>query len=166
MTITVEGTDITVLAEVAQQLGQGRVRRVHEADRRPQARHRGAQPRPRHPGARRRPHLGHVWNVWGEVLDGDNAEFADIERWDIHRPAPAFDALEPSKRVFETGIKVIDLLTPYVAGGKIGLFGGAGVGKTVLITEMIRRGPRTTVVCRCSPELASAPVRAPTSCSR
>ncbi|MEZ5218954.1 MAG: F0F1 ATP synthase subunit beta [Ilumatobacteraceae bacterium] len=139
MTITVEGTDITVLAEVAQQLGQGRVRRVHEADRRPQARHRGAQPRPRHPGARRRPHPRPRVERGGEVLDGDNAEFADIERWDIHRPAPAFDALEPSKRVFETGIKVIDLLTPYVAGGKIGLFGGAGVGKTVLITEMIRR---------------------------
>ena len=65
--------------------------------------------------------------------------FADMERWEIHRPAPSFDALEPSARMFETGIKVIDLLTPYVAGGKIGLFGGAGVGKTVLITEMINR---------------------------
>ena len=62
-----------------------------------------------------------------------------MERWEIHRAAPAFDALEPSARMFETGIKVIDLLTPYVAGGKIGLFGGAGVGKTVLITEMINR---------------------------
>ena len=62
-----------------------------------------------------------------------------MERWEIHRDAPAFDALEPSARMFETGIKVIDLLTPYVAGGKIGLFGGAGVGKTVLITEMINR---------------------------
>jgi F-type H+/Na+-transporting ATPase subunit beta len=83
--------------------------------------------------------LGHVWNVWGDVLDGNNSDFQDIERWDIHRPAPAFDTLEPSKRMFETGIKVIDLLTPYLAGGKIGLFGGAGVGKTVLITEMINR---------------------------
>ena len=62
-----------------------------------------------------------------------------MERWEIHRDAPTFDALEPSARMFETGIKVIDLLTPYVAGGKIGLFGGAGVGKTVLITEMINR---------------------------
>ena len=62
-----------------------------------------------------------------------------MERWEIHRDAPSFDALEPSARMFETGIKVIDLLTPYVAGGKIGLFGGAGVGKTVLITEMINR---------------------------
>jgi len=62
-----------------------------------------------------------------------------MERWDIHRDAPLFDALEPSRQLFPTGIKVIDLLTPYLAGGKIGLFGGAGVGKTVLITEMINR---------------------------
>ena len=62
-----------------------------------------------------------------------------MERWDIHRPAPDFDTLEPKAKMFETGIKVIDLLTPYLQGGKIGLFGGAGVGKTVLITEMIRR---------------------------
>jgi F-type H+-transporting ATPase subunit beta len=62
-----------------------------------------------------------------------------MERWDIHRDAPLFDALEPSRRMFTTGIKVIDLLTPYLSGGKIGLFGGAGVGKTVLITEMINR---------------------------
>ena len=61
------------------------------------------------------------------------------ERWDIHREAPAFDTLEPKAVVFPTGIKVIDLLTPYVQGGKIGLFGGAGVGKTVLIQEMINR---------------------------
>ena len=60
-------------------------------------------------------------------------------RWDIHREPPPFDTLESSAQVFETGIKVIDLLTPYKTGGKIGLFGGAGVGKTVLITEMIRR---------------------------
>ena len=59
--------------------------------------------------------------------------------WEIHRPAPDFDTLEPQKIVFPTGIKVIDLLTPYLQGGKIGLFGGAGVGKTVLITEMINR---------------------------
>src|SRR5690606_6436105 len=59
--------------------------------------------------------------------------------WEIHREAPDFDTLEPKKQVFQTGIKVIDLLTPYLQGGKIGLFGGAGVGKTVLITEMINR---------------------------
>jgi F-type H+-transporting ATPase subunit beta len=83
--------------------------------------------------------LGHIWNVWGEALDEAPEGFDQMERWAIHRDAPDFDALEPSARVFPTGIKVIDLLTPYVAGGKIGLFGGAGVGKTVLITEMINR---------------------------
>src|SRR5207344_1974984 len=61
------------------------------------------------------------------------------DRWDIHRPAPDFDTLEPKRLMFESGIKVIDLLTPYLQGGKIGLFGGAGVGKTVLIQEMIQR---------------------------
>ena len=80
-----------------------------------------------------------MWNVWGDALDEPPEGYADMERWEIHRDAPDFDALEPSARMFETGIKVIDLLTPYVAGGKIGLFGGAGVGKTVLITEMINR---------------------------
>ena len=83
--------------------------------------------------------LGNVWNVWGEALDTQPEGLDEMERWDIHRPAPTFDSLEPSARMFETGIKVVDLLTPYVAGGKIGLFGGAGVGKTVLITEMINR---------------------------
>ena len=63
----------------------------------------------------------------------------DAERWEIHRSAPSFDSLEPKAQMFETGVKVIDLLTPYLQGGKIGLFGGAGVGKTVLITEMINR---------------------------
>ena len=84
--------------------------------------------------------LGHVTNVIGEPLDVPELDASKIEdHWDIHRPAPDFDALEPKKEVFETGIKVIDLLTPYLRGGKIGLFGGAGVGKTVLIQEMIRR---------------------------
>ena len=81
--------------------------------------------------------LGHVFNVIGEPLDVPSVD-ADTY-WDIHRPAPAFDTLEPKAIMFETGIKVIDLLTPYLQGGKIGLFGGAGVGKTVLITEMINR---------------------------
>ena len=83
--------------------------------------------------------LGHVWNVWGEALDAEDGYADGLERWDIHRSAPGFDTLEPNAKMFETGIKVIDLLTPYLQGGKIGLFGGAGVGKTVLITEMIRR---------------------------
>jgi F-type H+/Na+-transporting ATPase subunit beta len=89
---------------------------------------------------------GHVWNVTGDVLDVDPStiEITEIEgapngRWPIHRPAPKFDQLESKTEMLETGIKVLDLLTPYVTGGKIGLFGGAGVGKTVLIQEMIYR---------------------------
>ena len=83
---------------------------------------------------------GRVFNVTGEVLNGKPGEKIEItERWPIHRNPPAFDQLESKTQMFETGIKVIDLLTPYVLGGKIGLFGGAGVGKTVLIQEMIYR---------------------------
>jgi F-type H+-transporting ATPase subunit beta len=84
--------------------------------------------------------LGHVFNTTGECLNLKGDEVLEVgERWGIHRPAPAFDQLESKTVMFETGIKVIDLLTPYVQGGKIGLFGGAGVGKTVLIQEMIAR---------------------------
>ena len=87
--------------------------------------------------------LGHVFNMLGEPLNLEEGETLDIkERWGIHRKAPAFDQLESKTQMFETGIKVIDLLTPYVQGGKIGLFGGAGVGKTVLIQEMIARVAR------------------------
>ena len=82
---------------------------------------------------------GKVFNVLGEVLNGDGKKIEIKERWPIHRKPPAFDQLESKTQLFETGIKVIDLLTPYVQGGKIGLFGGAGVGKTVLIQEMIQR---------------------------
>ena len=83
---------------------------------------------------------GHVWNVVGECLNLKDGEQLEInERWGIHREPPAFDQLEPKTQMMATGIKVIDLLTPYVQGGKIGLFGGAGVGKTVLIQEMIIR---------------------------
>ncbi|WP_031029460.1 F0F1 ATP synthase subunit beta [Streptomyces sp. NRRL WC-3725] len=80
---------------------------------------------------------GKVFNTLGEVLNVD--EPYEGERWSIHRKAPNFDELESKTEMFETGVKVIDLLTPYVKGGKIGLFGGAGVGKTVLIQEMIYR---------------------------
>lgn len=82
---------------------------------------------------------GHVWNVTGEVLNDDPTSLTITERWPIHRDPPAFDELQPETTMLETGIKVLDLLTPYVQGGKIGLFGGAGVGKTVLIQEMIYR---------------------------
>ncbi len=80
--------------------------------------------------------LGRVWNVLGEPVD-DKPAPKDAERWSIHRDPPAFADLTPKVEIFETGIKVIDLIAPYVRGGKIGLFGGAGVGKTVLIQELI-----------------------------
>jgi F-type H+/Na+-transporting ATPase subunit beta len=82
---------------------------------------------------------GHVFNALGVPLDVPLASLDVKERWSIHRDPPPLDQLEPKTEMFVTGIKVIDLLTPYVRGGKIGLFGGAGVGKTVLIQEMIRR---------------------------
>src|SRR6266567_2862884 len=84
--------------------------------------------------------LGHVWNVIGKPLDTANVEVKD--RWPIHREPPPFNELEPKVEMFETGIKVIDLVEPYVKGGKIGMFGGAGVGKTVVIQEMIYRVAR------------------------
>ncbi len=87
--------------------------------------------------------LGKVFNATGDCLNLEEGQTLEVsERWGIHRTAPAFDQLEPKTQMFETGIKVIDLLTPYVQGGKIGLFGGAGVGKTVLIQEMIARVAR------------------------
>src|SRR2546423_3843695 len=83
---------------------------------------------------------GHVFNTIGDVLNLKEGEKFEVkERWAIHRHAPAFADLEPKTEMLETGIKVLDLLAPYVKGGKIGLFGGAGVGKTVLIQEMIYR---------------------------
>jgi len=80
--------------------------------------------------------LGRIFNVLGEVIDQGEPVVTE-QKWPIHRPAPDFDQLDPTEQVFETGIKVVDLLAPYVKGGKIGLFGGAGVGKTVLIQELI-----------------------------
>ncbi|MFC9254460.1 F0F1 ATP synthase subunit beta [Amycolatopsis thailandensis] len=84
---------------------------------------------------------GHVYNALGECLD-EPGYGEDLERWGIHRNPPSFDQLEGKTKMLETGLKVVDLLTPYVEGGKIGLFGGAGVGKTVLIKEMITRVAR------------------------
>ncbi len=81
--------------------------------------------------------LGRLFNLLGDPIDEGAALPADTEKWPIHRPAPAFEELEPTTEVLETGIKVIDLLAPYVKGGKVGLFGGAGVGKTVVILELI-----------------------------
>src|ERR687891_105875 len=82
--------------------------------------------------------LGHLYNVLGDSIDESSIP-DDVEHWPIHRPPPKFEDLEPKTEMFETGIKVIDLLEPYVQGGKIGMFEGAGVGKTVLIQEMINR---------------------------
>src|SRR4051794_35621116 len=81
--------------------------------------------------------LGRVWNVLGDPVDNKPAAPEGTERWAIHRDPPSFESLSPTTEIFETGIKVIDLIAPYVRGGKVGLFGGAGVGKTVLIQELI-----------------------------
>jgi F-type H+-transporting ATPase subunit beta len=141
MDIELEGETITVTAEVAQQIGEGRCRAVclKPTD----GLRRGTIVRNTGHGITvpvGDETLGHVWNVIGEQLDVEKTGVVEVkERWEIHRDAPAFDQLEPKAQMFETGIKVIDLLEPYVQGGKIGLFGGAGVGKTVLIQEMINR---------------------------
>ena len=141
LTIVVDGEPIAVMAEVAQQIGESRVRAIclkptDGLTRGTEVRNLGrGLTMPVGEGM-----LGHVTNVVGQPLDVPELDADKIEDyWDIHREAPGFDALEPKREVFETGIKVIDLLTPYLRGGKIGLFGGAGVGKTVLIQEMIRR---------------------------
>src|ERR1700748_2056740 len=89
---------------------------------------------------------GHVFNVLGEPLDVPASSLKITERWGIHRDPPPFDQLEARTEILETGIKVIDLLTPYLRGGKVGLFSGAGVGKTVLIQEMIARIARGAAV--------------------
>ena len=139
MDLDLEGTTVTVTGEVAQQIGEGRVRCVcmQPTD----GLVRGAEVRNTGRGISvpvGEVVLGHIFNVLGQPLDTD--DIGEVkERWDIHRNPPAFDQLEPSAKMLETGIKVIDLLEPYVEGGKIGLFGGAGVGKTVLIQEMINR---------------------------
>ncbi len=136
--VTVDDEVVHVRAEVAQQIGEGRVRAI--ALKPTDGLVRGAPVRNTGQGITMPvgdATLGHVFNVIGEPLDVPSVD-ADTY-WEIHRPAPAFDTLEPKSIMFETGIKVIDLLTPYLQGGKIGLFGGAGVGKTVLITEMISR---------------------------
>ncbi|HEX2039119.1 MAG TPA: F0F1 ATP synthase subunit beta [Acidimicrobiales bacterium] len=141
--IEVEGKVITVVAEVAQHIGESRVRAI--AMKPTDGLTRGALVRntgrgisvPVGPQT-----LGHVFNVIGEPLDTGGEPITGDDRWEIHRPAPPFDELEPQSKMFETGLKVVDLLEPYVQGGKIGLFGGAGVGKTVLILEMITRVAR------------------------
>jgi len=88
-----------------------------------------------------KPTLGRIFNVLGQPIDTDEPVEAD-ERWPIHRDPPGLDALEPTTEIFETGLKVVDLIAPFIKGGKVGLFGGAGLGKTVLIQELIRNVAR------------------------
>ncbi|HVF74418.1 MAG TPA: F0F1 ATP synthase subunit beta, partial [Acidimicrobiales bacterium] len=139
---TEQGT-IVVTAEVAQHIGESRVRAI--AMKQTDGLKRGTPVRNTGKGISvpvGSATLGHVFNVIGETLDTGGEMIEGDARWEIHRPAPPFDELEPQSKMFETGLKVVDLLEPYVQGGKIGLFGGAGVGKTVLILEMITRVAR------------------------
>jgi len=137
---TLEGETDVITCEVAQHIGDGVVRTI--ALKPTDGLIRGTpventgQPItvPVGPGT-----LGHVYNVLGEPLDVAADTITYDDRWPIHREPPPFEELEARTQMFETGIKVIDLLEPYVQGGKIGMFGGAGVGKTVIIQEMIYR---------------------------
>ena len=106
---------------------------------------------------------GRLFNVVGEAIDGIGAVDTG-KTYPIHREAPKFEDLTTSTEVLFTGIKVIDLIEPYAKGGKIGLFGGAGVGKTVLIQERSTTSPRATAATRCSPVWVSAPAKG-TTCS-
>src|SRR5690554_302148 len=139
MEFTVAGETRKVIAEVAQHLGDSKVRAVAMAP--TDGLVRGTEvidtgsPITVPVGDQT---LGHIFNVWGESLDAPDLDFSE-PRWPIHRNPPSFEEVEPQNKVFETGIKVLDLICPYLQGGKIGLFGGAGVGKTVLIQEMINR---------------------------
>jgi F-type H+-transporting ATPase subunit beta len=138
--VAVGGETRRVVAEVAQHLGGGRVRAV--AMKPTDGLVRGTDVLdtgapisvPVGPET-----LGHIFNVLGETLDVPEGSLTTSARWPIHRPAPPFEDIGAQREMFETGIKVIDLLEPYVRGGKIGMFGGAGVGKTVVIQEMIHR---------------------------
>ncbi len=127
----------TVVAEVAQHIGDNVVRCI--AMRPTEGLHRGIQavdtgaPTSVPVGDSC---LGRVFNLLGQTID-EGEQVTDAQRWPIHRPAPQYDQQEPATEILETGIKVVDLICPYAKGGKIGLFGGAGVGKTVLIMELI-----------------------------
>ncbi len=134
------GQDIQLVAEVQQHIGRGQVRAVSMSSTDGVTRGMDVvdtgQPITVPVGV---PALGRILNVLGEPVDekGPVGNGGDVDRWPIHRPAPRFEHLEPKTEIFETGIKVVDLLAPYVKGGKTGLFGGAGVGKTVIIMELI-----------------------------
>ncbi len=135
---TDSGQEIDLVAEVQQHIGRGQVRAVSMSSTDGVMRGmdavdtRSAITVPVGEAA-----LGRILNVLGEPVDQEGAISSDVDRWPIHRMPPKFDELEPKTEIFETGIKVVDLLAPYVKGGKTGLFGGAGVGKTVIIMELI-----------------------------
>src|SRR3954466_572247 len=142
-TIDVGGDHTVVTAEVAQHIGESRVRAI--AMKPTDGLRRGTPVRNLGRGIEvpvGSATLGHVFNVIGEPLDTKGESVNADTYWDIHRDPPRFEDLEPQSKMFETGLKVVDLLEPYARGGKIGLFGGAGVGKTVLILEMITRVAR------------------------
>ncbi len=135
----VKGTHVRVTGEVQQHLGGGRVRCVALGS--TDGMTRGMQVLDT--GAALsvpvgKETLGRVFNVLGEAIDG-RGRVSSAEKWPIHRHAPALENLSSKTELFETGIKVVDLLTPFVRGGKAGLFGGAGLGKTVILTELIAR---------------------------
>src|ERR687891_134314 len=136
---TLEGDTQTIVCEVAQHIGESTVRAIAMSPtdgvvRGSTVRNTGTPiAMPVGPNV-----LGHVYNVLGQPLDTDSVDAED--RGATHRHPPLFEDLEPRTEMFETGIKVIDLLEPYVQGGKVGMFGGAGVGKTVIIQEMIETG--------------------------
>ena len=133
-----DGSDIRVTVEVQQHIGRNQVRAVGMSS--TDGVTRGMEvvdtggPISVPVGA---PALGRILNVLGEPVDNGAPIPKDALRWPIHRKRPDFVNLEPKTEIFETGIKVIDLIAPFVKGGKIGLFGGAGVGKTVVIMELI-----------------------------
>ncbi len=134
-----DGSTLTLIAEVQQHLGDDRVRAVAMDSTDGLAR--GVEVKDTGgpitvPVGKET--LGRLWNVIGQPIDEKPDAPEGTERWPIHRDPPAFRELSPKIEIFETGLKVVDLIAPYIKGGKVGLFGGAGVGKTVLIQELIR----------------------------
>ena len=138
---TLSGETMTLTLEVAQHLGDNQVRAIAMQPTDGLVRGAAGARTPARPSRCRSATSPRATSSTSSASRSTSKESSlDIkERWPIHRPSPAYDQLESKTEMFETGIKVIDLLTPYVRGGKIGLFGGAGVGKTVLIQEMIYR---------------------------
>jgi F-type H+-transporting ATPase subunit beta len=132
------GADVSVVAEVQQHIGRNQVRAVAMSS--TDGVQRGMEAVDTGSAITvpvGEPALGRILNVIGNPVDNGPPIPRNVERWPIHRPSPEFVSLEPKTEIFETGIKVIDLIAPFVKGGKIGLFGGAGVGKTVIIQELI-----------------------------